>query len=243
MAWTTTSTTTTPSSSLTSMTTSNSINNNEGGTSTGSFVLRVAVGSSNPAKIRAAEDALRKALFSTKRPQRHWHNHHQRNDDDNDNGDSSNASTTIVPPEIQLEVEGFDVESGVSHQPYGDDETSQGAKNRSKAAFAEYRRTHNGRPPHMAIGMEGGLEWRRVVRPAASSVSSASGEHTADESEERPNKSSLYCMAWMSIYGRREAMVVDMFASADTSTYYGDRLPVFGLAKTATFPLPPKISE
>jgi inosine/xanthosine triphosphatase len=164
-------------------------------------VLRVAVGSENPAKIRAVEQALRQSLVpSSKRPMRHV---------------------------VTLDVQGFTVASGVSDQPFGDDETCQGAKNRSRAAYVEYRRL-NGKYPHMAFGMEGGLDWRIATRLLSTS-----------ETE----KKDLYCMAWMCIYGRREPFTVDAFASADTSVYYGDKKPIFGLSKTASFPLPTRIVE
>jgi non-canonical (house-cleaning) NTP pyrophosphatase len=170
----------------------------------GATFLRVAVGSTNPAKIRAAEQALKQVLHSSKRKPRHINSH----------------------TEVHLAVEGFAVESGVPDQPFGDDDTCQGAKNRSNLAYAAYMRA-NGRPPHLAIGMEGGLEWR--IKPESSGA-------------DRQQKD-LYCMAWMAIYGCREGFTVDIFASADTGTYSEDTRPVYGLAKTASFALPPSISE
>ena len=173
-----------------------------GSVSSEATIFRVAVGSSNPAKIRAAEQALRQTVESSKRKPRSDKNY----------------------PHIEWCIEGFGVESGVADQPFDDQETCQGAKNRAKRAYAEYRRKH-GQSPHLAIGMEGGLEWRKK--------SSSGGSEQGD----------LYCMAWMAIYGRRVPFTVDTFASEDTPTYFGDKRPVFGLAKTASFALPPKISE
>ncbi|GAX90221.1 DUF84 family protein [Effusibacillus lacus] len=61
-------------------------------------MLRVAVGSSNPAKVKAVQAAF-EALGH------------------------------------QVHVVGFDVESGVSAQPFSDEETVEGALNRAKAAI------------------------------------------------------------------------------------------------------------
>jgi inosine/xanthosine triphosphatase len=150
-------------------------------------VVRVAVGSSNPSKIRAVEQALRRAV-----------------------------SKVSVPFDIEIQV--FDVVSGVPDQPFGDEETRTGAKNRAHKAYSAYR-IANQISPHIAIGMEGGLEW-----------------NDADE------KKHLYCMAWMALYGRRAAVTVEAFASSDTESYAGDKKPIFGLAKTAMFPIPDSIT-
>jgi len=161
----------------------------ENGASESKRILKIAVGSSNPAKIRAVEQAFLHAI------QRSAH------------------------PDTKVQIQGFGVASGVPDQPFGDEETCQGAKNRAKSAFAAYRKEH-GSPPHMAVGLEGGLERRKVS-----------------------NRTDLYCMAWMAVYGRRQAQSVDVLASADVSTYFGDKSPIFGLSKTACFGLPSKVSE
>lgn len=74
--------------------------------------LRIAVGSTNPAKIRAVQQALTQILA-----------HKGRTD-------------------VSVVAQGFDVESGVRDQPMGDEETCLGAKNRAAAAYAVYRRQH-----------------------------------------------------------------------------------------------------
>jgi inosine/xanthosine triphosphatase len=48
----------------------------------------------------------------------------------------------------ETQVDGVSVESGVSEQPVGDDETRQGAKNRAQEAIGGY---------DIAIGIEGGV--------------------------------------------------------------------------------------
>jgi non-canonical (house-cleaning) NTP pyrophosphatase len=175
------------------------------------FILRVAVGTRNPAKIRAAERALRQLM---ERPDRN----------------------------VQVVVQSFDVPSGIADQPFGDDETCEGAKNRAKGAYAAFCK-RNGKAPHVAIGMEGGLEWRTPETIRRTALGAANEVDPAVNGNEEHETKDLYCMAWMAIYGRREALSVDMLASKDTTTYYGDQRPVFGLAKAAAFPLPWKISE
>lgn len=174
--------------------------------------LRIAVGSSNPAKIRAVEQALRIAMKATMAP----------------------TST------VALRVQGFSVESGVPDQPFGDAETLKGSKNRARAAYAAYRRANQSVSPHMALGLEGGLEWASSSRSTANGDTSASGdesEHTVD------SKDVLYCMAWMSVYGKRDHRTVEAFASANTASYPGDKGPVFGLGKTAAFPIPDQVAD
>lgn len=168
-------------------------------------ILRIVVGSTNPAKIRAAEQSIREALHtheSSKRRPR-W----------------TSSPDSPYGEQFHLVVVGMDVESGVSDQPFGDEETCEGAKTRAKLAYLAFQKA-NGRAPHLAIGMEGGLEWQESKKGSSN-----------------PGRV-LYCMAWMAVYGRREAVTVDLFASADTETYFGDKRPVFGLAKTASFALP-----
>lgn len=47
--------------------------------------------------------------------------------------------------------------SGVPDQPFGDEETLQGAKNRAKYAFDEYSKQSD-TPLHFSIGIEGGVQ-------------------------------------------------------------------------------------
>eukprot|EP00977_Amphora_coffeiformis_P026433 scaffold26287_cov214-Amphora_coffeaeformis.AAC.3 len=159
--------------------------------------VRIAVGSRNPAKLRAVEQALRK-IFAAKQQD----------------------SITIV-------MSGYDVESGVRDQPIGDKETCLGAKNRALAAYQAYRKEFDG-PPHLAFGLEGGLEM--IALPNGTSL-------------ESDDNHPMYCMAWMAVYGKRSAFTVDLIASQDVKTYHGDRTPRFGFGKTGTFPIPPKVTE
>jgi non-canonical (house-cleaning) NTP pyrophosphatase len=176
-------------------------------------ILRIAVGSTNPSKIAAVRQAFGQAV----------------NDVQSDNDDDNDKNI------LQLDIQGFSVASGVPDQPYGDQETCQGSKNRAVAAFRAYR-VETGNAPHFAVGMEGGLEWWSST-PTTTHGSNRNDSDDNDDSKDRH----LLCMAWMCVYGRRQAFTVDALASEDTTTYYGDKKPIFGVAKTASFVLPPPV--
>jgi hypothetical protein len=72
--------------------------------------------------------------------------------------------------------------------------------------------------------LEGGLEWSSVHVDEA-------GDDT------------LWCMAWMAVYGKRTNKLVEMMASRDTEYYMEDKKPIFGVAKTGLFALPVSIKE
>ena len=76
----------------------------------------------------------------------------------------------------------------------------------------------------MAVGLEGGLEWSSTI--------------VDDEDDD-----TLWCMAWIAIYGRRQANIVDLMASKDTQYYKGDKKPIVGIAKTGTFLLPKSVTK
>jgi inosine/xanthosine triphosphatase len=188
-------------------------------------VLRVAVGTVNPAKIRAVDQALRRAAAES-------------DDDDDDSFD--------------FEISGFDVDSRVPNQPFGDQETLQGAKNRAQAAYQAYRNAHQ-RTPHLAVGMEGGLEWvdhhhgweQEPANEDAAASETGNDDHTGTTTATSSSSSAtgkLYCMAWMAIFGRREAITVELFATAALESYCADNTPVFGLAKTSMFPIPDEVA-
>jgi non-canonical (house-cleaning) NTP pyrophosphatase len=127
-------------------------------------------------------------------------------------------------PGIKVDIQGFEVESGVPHQPFGDGETKLGARTRSRNAAKAYK-LKNGTMPHLAIGMEGGLEWHETSpRSASSMILSSSSRTSADTasngggalpsakngkvtSQPLSATKELYCMAWMAIYGRRYVVV------------------------------------
>lgn len=64
----------------------------------------------------------------------------------------------LAPVLESLEVsgEGFDIPSGVSDQPMGDEETETGSINRAKGAFAAYQEAYSTDPDY-SVGLEGGI--------------------------------------------------------------------------------------
>jgi inosine/xanthosine triphosphatase len=55
-----------------------------------------------------------------------------------------------------IEIFGLNVASGIRDQPYGDEETVLGAKNRAEAAYHRYIEV-NGAKPDFSVGLEGGV--------------------------------------------------------------------------------------
>lgn len=151
------------------------------------FALNVSVGSSNPSKVRSVQQALERLVAR-----------------------KSNHSVTV-------KCWPFSVASGVADQPFGDDETKLGAKNRAQAAHDAYAAEHNSQP-HLAVGLEGGLEWL---------------------------DNELWCMAWMAIIGSRSAKVLECTASTDCREFeaFSDDSLHWGTAKTGTFALPTLVSD
>lgn len=125
-----------------------------GQNSSGDFVIFVAVGSLNPVKLRSATVGCQR-VFSNKA--------------------SEEGSA------VRVESRGFNVPSGVRDQPFGDDETLSGAKNRAVAAFDAFVKAEGARP-HVSIGLEGGVDFM----PSMSAVESAPRE--------------LQTFAWIAVY-------------------------------------------
>uniref|UniRef100_A0A7S0E7B6 inosine/xanthosine triphosphatase n=1 Tax=Phaeocystis antarctica TaxID=33657 RepID=A0A7S0E7B6_9EUKA len=115
-------------------------------------------------------------------------------------------------PEASLEVVGYSVPSGVDDQPWGDVQTRQGALNRAENALGAHCLAHGGAPPDYAVGLEGG-----VVE-----------EKLGELHRGTPGLSASYttCFAFMA--------VMSSPASLD-----GVR---WGIARTASFALPPRIT-
>merc|ERR1712046_86782 len=66
------------------------------------------------------------------------------------------AALDPLDPDATPTALGFAVSSGVPDQPWGDDQTRQGAVNRAKAAFQKFEAEH-GACPDYAVGLEGGI--------------------------------------------------------------------------------------
>lgn len=109
-----------------------------------------------------------------------------------------------------IEVEGFDVPSGVPDQPWGDDETRQGALNRAQAAHAAYCTQHSGAAPDYAVGLEGGVGEEKLADVHGSVAGIANV---------------VSCFAFMAVL----------------SSGIGGAPPKWGIARTASFSLPPRV--
>ncbi|GKY91389.1 hypothetical protein MPSEU_000111200 [Mayamaea pseudoterrestris] len=138
----------------------------------------------------------------------------------------------------------------------------QGARNRAKSAFFAFRDANDGNYPHIAIAMEGGLEYidtagySEMNGTGEASESASNGDENDDEtsspseseSTQRSNTTTtakaLFCMAWIAVYGRRTGTIVEMLCDKTKVTAYsGDRKAGYGLARSASFALPPAIAK
>lgn len=121
---------------------------------------------------------------------------------------------------------------GVSNQPYGDNETKLGAYNRAAAAlsFANNANSNrpNGKQVDFAVGLEGGLE--KCIHP-------------------QTNEEQLYCMAWMAVVGNKNIGSqhtkddTDTTSSSAEESIASSEMLYWSYAKTASFLLPPAITE
>ena len=103
------------------------------------------------------------------------------------------------------------------------EQTVDGAKNRAVNAYRAYREVNNVYP-HLSFGLEGGLEWNHIIL-------------------DQDNDKTLWCMAWMAVYGRRKSLLVDIMASRHSTCWQPDKKPIFSLSKTGSFMLPQPISK
>lgn len=126
----------------------------------------------------------------------------------------------ISSDDAKIVISSHNVPSGVADQPFGDEETRAGAKNRALAAFNAACDAEDF--PDFAVGLEGGLE--KVVH---------------EKHEE------LWCMAWMAIVGSNSTVCTS--AKAEDDNYCAvDGEPkslAWGYAKTGSFLLPPALCD
>lgn len=180
------------------------------------IVLRVAIGSSNPIKVKAAELAIRQVLDDQKSIL---------------GGSSSkeavcadeyNSERIINASNVEIDLQSFDVDSCVRAQPFDNEETRAGAKNRAKRAYHAFRQANENENPHFALGIEGGVEW---------------GDNTKE----------LYCMAWMAAYGKRlgDDDAYRSLQNVDTQqdNYSETTQAMLGLAKSAMFHVPIPVAD
>ena len=115
-------------------------------------------------------------------------------------------------PEDSVEVVGYSVPSGVADQPWGDVETRQGALNRAENALGAHCLANGGAPPDFAVGLEGGVVEEKLGELHPGTPGLAAACTT--------------CFAFMAI----------MSSPASAG---GVR---WGIARTGSFPLPPRIT-
>ena len=110
-----------------------------------------------------------------------------------------------------VDCHSFDVPSGVPDQPWGDDETRQGALARAQAAHEAFCAAHSS-APDFAVGLEGGVGEDKLAdaHPTVGGL-----------------KSVVSCFAFMAVL----------------SAGPGLASPRWGVARTASFALPPKIVQ
>jgi len=117
-------------------------------------------------------------------------------------------------PQSTIAVSGYDVPSGVPDQPWGDDQTRQGALNRALACHAAHVASC-GIAPDFAVGLEGGVveDHFEALHPTVPGMATCSA---------------VSCFAFMAIMG----------AALEGGV---NAPPRWGIARTASFQLPPKI--
>ena len=120
----------------------------------------------------------------------------------------------VAFPQCEIIVSTHEVPSGVPDQPWGDDQTRQGALNRAIACHAAHLAAV-GSAPDFAVGLEGGVveEFYDKLHPTVPGMAGCS---------------MVSCFAFMAIMGA----ALDGGATAP---------PRWGIARTASFQLPPKI--
>ena len=129
--------------------------------------------------------------------------------------------------EINIEISSHSVPSGVADQPFGDEETRDGAMNRALAAYNAEARCDFG------VGLEGGLE--KTV-------------HVDKKDDSKVKTGELWCMAWMAIVGSNSQACTsakaedDNYSPGDNSNRESKILS-WGYAKTGSFLLPPALCE
>lgn len=117
-------------------------------------------------------------------------------------------------PSASIEVFSHEVSSGVPDQPWGDAETRQGALARAQNCRAAHAAAHGGTLPDFAVGLEGGVVEERLAEL-----------HAAVEPP--PPACVITCFAFMAILGGATP----------------GEPPRWGIARTASFPLPPRIVD
>ena len=128
------------------------------------------------------------------------------------------AAFEMMFQSASINISPVNVPSGVSDQPFGDDETKLGARNRAQSAHAAADCCD------FAVGLEGGLEIE--VMPDGSKC--------------------LWCMAWMAILGSQSEKCTSGRAMDDgfvPMKEEGESAPKWSFSKTSAFRLPPALAH
>jgi inosine/xanthosine triphosphatase len=120
--------------------------------------------------------------------------------------------------DLPITIDAYNVESGVSDQPFGDEETRIGAYNRARAALKESISAC--KRADFSVGLEGGVHV---------------GKHPIDGSQE------LWCMAYMCILGSNSELCLSSKDPISTYDSNGEVKELCGEAKSASFKLPSSI--
>lgn len=128
---------------------------------------------------------------------------------------AARAAFASAFPGRELLVAGYDVPSGVSDQPMGEEETHRGAAARAAAAAAVFAAAHGGDAPAFAVGLEGGCKTEAFALPGLAATG-AGGDGGGGAGEE------LVCFAFMCVLQPATGR--------------------WGYARSASFSLPPEVA-
>ena len=162
----------------------------------------------------------------------------------------SNSSLCSDNETILIEFVGISVESGISDQPFTDEETKLGALNRARNAISsvinDEKKDINSENVYIlfAVGLEGGVQ-----KQFREMESNSMNKVTANQSEVKPttngnsdhilDKFELECYAWMCII--EISSEITSLSSEEKNIHNNERY--ISYARTASFMLPRKIKE
>lgn len=163
------------------------------------------------------------------RPRNTWHVMSGRNEQEIHVVVGSNNPVKIQAVKVAFEmmfqsasikISPVNVPSGVSDQPFGDDETKLGARNRAQSAHATANTCD------FAVGLEGGLEMEVM----------------------QDGSKNLWCMAWMAILGSQSEKCTSGRAADEPSNRTPIKeedkaAPKWSFSKTSAFRLPPALAH
>lgn len=131
-------------------------------------------------------------------------------------------ATTFASDKYEIVTLPFSCPSGVPDQPFGDDETRQGAINRANGALEAAKGCNE--KVDFSVGLEGGIE---IIKNKVTGVED------------------LWCMAFMCVIGTASDICTGCKHPESTfqASEESSKQELIGIAKTAVFPLPKEISR